>query len=444
MENNENSAFGKVGHWLRTSLLVKLLAIGFIVLILLIPQVMIQGIITERQSRQYSVVQEISQSWGGEQYVQGPVLSIPYKEWTEYENGKRSYTLRTMYFLPTELNIESKADHELRRRGIFDAVLFRSDVLLKGKFEALSFRELNVSPDNIQWEEARLSVGISSMTGIKNIIQLDWNGQQRRMEPGTANSELLASGVSAPVKVTETGEAYTFSIPMELNGTESLYFEPVGRITSASMQSSWPSPSFTGKTLPDKREIGPDGFSASWQVLDLNRNYPQQWKNDAFSFGDSSFGVRLIRPVDEYLKNDRAAKYAILVIGLTFLIYFFFETLRKFNIHPFQYLLIGLALTVFYLLLLSLSEQIGFNAAYGTAAVATIGLISFYSASVLKARQLVIQLTMLLCAIYGFIFVVLQLEDYALLAGSIGIFIALAAVMYYSRKVDWYNLKSDQ
>lgn len=444
MENNENSAFGKVGHWLRTSLLVKLLAIGFIVLILLIPQVMIQGIITERQSRQYSVVQEISQSWGGEQYVQGPVLSIPYKEWTEYENGKRSYTLRTMYFLPTELNIESKADHELRRRGIFDAVLFRSDVLLKGKFEALSFRELNVSPDNIQWEEARLSVGISSMTGIKNIIQLDWNGQQRRMEPGTANSELLASGVSAPVTVTETGEAYTFSIPMELNGTESLYFEPVGRITSASMQSSWPSPSFTGKTLPDKREIGPDGFSASWQVLDLNRNYPQQWKNDAFSFGDSSFGVRLIRPVDEYLKNDRAAKYAILVIGLTFLIYFFFETLRKFNIHPFQYLLIGLALTVFYLLLLSLSEQIGFNAAYGTAAVATIGLISFYSASVLKARQLVIQLTMLLCAIYGFIFVVLQLEDYALLAGSIGIFIALAAVMYYSRKVNWYNLKSDQ
>lgn len=444
MENNENSALGKVGIWLRTSLLVKLLAIGFIVLILLIPQVMIQGIITERQSRQYSVVQEISQSWGGEQYVQGPVLSIPYKEWTEYENGKRSYTLRTMYFLPTELNIESKADHELRRRGIFDAVLFRSDVLLKGKFEALTFRELNVSPDNIHWEEARLSVGISSMTGIKNIIQLDWNGQQRRMEPGTANSELLASGVSAPVTVTETGEAYTFSIPMELNGTESLYFEPVGRITSASMQSSWPSPSFTGKTLPDKREIGPDGFSASWQVLDLNRNYPQQWKNDAFRFGDSSFGVRLIRPVDEYLKNDRAAKYAILVIGLTFLIYFFFETLRKFNIHPFQYLLIGLALTVFYLLLLSLSEQIGFNAAYGTAAVATIGLISFYSASVLKARQLVIQLTMLLCAIYGFIFVVLQLEDYALLAGSIGIFIALAAVMYYSRKVDWYNLKSEQ
>ena len=444
MENNENSAFGKVGHWLRTSLLVKLLAIGFIVLILLIPQVMIQGIITERQSRQYSVVQEISQSWGGDQYVQGPVLSIPYKEWTEYENGKRSYTLRTMYFLPTELNIESKADHELRRRGIFDAVLFRSDVLLKGKFEALTFRELNVAPDNIHWEEARLSVGISSMTGIKNIIQLDWNGQQRRMEPGTVSAYLLTTGVSAPVAVTETGEAYTFSIPMELNGTESLYFEPVGRITSASMQSSWPSPSFTGKTLPDKREIGPDGFSASWQVLDLNRNYPQQWKNDAFSFGDSSFGVRLIRPVDEYLKNDRAAKYAILVIGLTFLIYFFFETLRKFNIHPFQYLLIGLALTVFYLLLLSLSEQIGFNAAYGTAAVATIGLISFYSASVLKARQLVIQLTMLLCAIYGFIFVVLQLEDYALLAGSIGIFIALAAVMYYSRKVDWYNLRREE
>lgn len=443
MENNENSPISKLGHWLRTSLLVKLLSIGFIVLILLIPQVMIQGIISERQNRQYAAVQEISQSWGGDQYVQGPVLSIPYKEWTEYENGKRSYTLRTMYFLPTELNIESKAEHELRGRGIFDAILYRSDVRLNGKFDALAFRELNVAPDNIQWEEARLSVGISSMTGIKNIIELDWNGQKRRMEPGTANSELLASGVSAPVAVAEDGGAYTFSIPLELNGTESLYFEPVGRVTTASMQSSWPSPSFTGKTLPDKREIGDKGFSASWRVLDLNRNYPQQWKNDAHTFGDSSFGVRLIRPVDEYLKNERAAKYAILVIGLTFLIYFFFETLRKFNIHPFQYLLIGLALTVFYLLLLSLSEQIGFNAAYGTAAAATIGLISFYSASVLKTKRLVLQLAMLLSAIYGFIFVVLQLEDYALLAGSIGIFAALAAVMYYSRQVDWYNLRGD-
>ncbi len=438
MENNLN--FNRFGHWLRTSLFVKLLSIGFIVLLLLIPGAMIQSLISERQFRQEEVISEISESWGGAQMIKGPVLSIPYTEWTEEKDGKRSYAVRLMHLLPQELAITGDAQHELRKRGIFDAVLYRSDLQLNGKFNAIAFQELNVSPEQIKWNEARLSVGISSMTGIKNVIELDWNGSKLRMEPGTAAPGLLASGVSVNVEVSEAQQSYAFTIPLELNGTAALYFEPVGRVTTAALKSSWPSPSFSGKMLPDKREISAGGFSAEWKVLDLNRNYPQQWKGEAFNFEDSGFGVRLIRPVDEYLKNDRAAKYAILVIGLTFLIYFFFETLRKFHIHPFQYLLVGLALTVFYLLLLSLSEQTGFNIAYGIAAAATIGLISYYSAWVLRIKRLAIQLTLLLCAIYGFIFVVLQLEDYALLAGSIGIFIALAAVMYYSRKVDWYNL----
>lgn len=440
MENNGNSTFNRFSHWLRTSLFVKLLSIGFLILMLLIPKAMIQGLIYERQSRQDAVIGEISESWGGAQTVTGPVLSIPYTEWKEGTDGKKSSSVRTMHFLPQELHIAGDAKHELRKRGIFDAVLYRAGLRLSGKFDAVAFRELNVSPENIHWAEARLSVGIASMTGIKNVIELDWNGQKRRMEPGTAYPALIASGVSAGVEVFQETDGYAFSIPLELNGTAALQFEPVGRVTTASLKSSWPSPSFSGKMLPDKREISAEGFNAEWQVLDLNRNYPQQWKDKAFQFDGYSFGMRLIRPVDEYLKNERAAKYAILVIGLTFLIYFFFETLRKFHIHPFQYFLVGLALTVFYLLLLSLSEQIGFNGAYGISAAATIGLISFYSASVLRVQRLTVQLTLLLCAIYGFIFVVLQLEDYALLAGSVGIFIALAAVMYYSRKVDWYNL----
>lgn len=440
MENSSNSTFNRIGERLRSSLLVKLISIGFIALLLMIPQSMIFELIRERQNRQQEVVREISESWGGPQNITGPVLSIPYTVYTDKQDGTQTTSIHNLYFLPRELNIEGNARHEVRGRGIFDAVLYRSSLRLNGKFDAPDLKALNISPEQLIWKEARVSIGISSMTGIRNNIELNWNGSNKRMEPGTANAVLLPSGVSTSVQIPENLQDWSFSIPLELNGTESLFFEPVGRTTKAALEASWPSPSFSGKMLPDNREVSSKGFTANWKILDLNRNYPQQWKDDAYSFVDTAFGVRLIRPVDEYLKNERTAKYAILVIGLTFLIYFFFETLRKFRIHPFQYLLIGLALVVFYLLLLSLSEQIGFNQAYATASIATIGLISFYSASVLRLPKLLLQLTLLLGIIFGFIFVVLQLEDYALLAGTLGIFVALAAVMFYSRKVDWYNL----
>ena len=421
MENSSNSTFNRIGERLRTSLLVKLISIGFIALLLMIPKSMTSELIRERQNRQQEVVREISESWGGPQNIAGPVLSIPYTIYTNKQDGTPSASTHYLYFLPRELNIEGNARHEVRSRGIFDAVLYRSNLRLNGKFDAPDLEALNISPEQLIWKEARVSLGISSMTGIRNSIEI--NGENKRMEPGTANTVLLPSGVSTSVQIPENLQDWSFSIPIELNGTESLFFEPVGRTTKAVLQASWPSPSFSGKMLPDNREVSNKGFTANWKILD-----------------DTAFGVRLIRPVDEYLKNERTAKYAILVIGLTFLIYFFFETLRKFRIHPFQYLLIGLALVVFYLLLLSLSEQIGFNAAYGIASIATIGLISFYSASVLRLPKLLLQLILLLGIIFGFIFVVLQLEDYALLAGSLGIFVALAAVMFYSRKVDWYNL----
>lgn len=444
MQNQENS-FGKnMSTWMRQSLFFKLLSIGFIVLLLLIPQSMIQGIISERQYRQSEVVREISASWGGEQTITGPVLSIPFDEEVVYSDGKKELVRKMAHFLPQELNIEGDLQHELRKRGIFDAVLYQSKLNLSGKFEQPAIQELNIAPGRMHWDEAQISVGISGMQGIKNVVQLDWAGQKKRMEPGTAYPELMPSGVSVPVVVEEQGqEGYSFSIPLEVNGAELLHLEPVGRLTQVSLNSTWPSPSFSGTFLPEQRDIKADGFKASWRVLDMNRNYPQQWKNNTFKLGEAAFGVKLIKPVDEYLKNDRAAKYAVLVIGLTFLIYFFFETLQKFNIHPFQYLLVGLALSVFYLLLLSLSEHLGFNQAYLVASVATLGLICVYSAAVLKIRRLVVLLMLLLTAIYGFIFVILQLEDYALLAGSLGIFVALAIVMLYSRKVDWYNLGNE-
>lgn len=465
MENQDPSALNRFGSWVKNSLLVKLGSIGILTLLLMIPNSMIQGLIGERQGRLFDAAREVSTSWGSAQTITGPVLSVPFSEWTQLDNGKKTETIRTAYFLPLSLQADGKVNPEIRKRGIYDIVLYQSELNIRGKFNRPDFEAMHINPENVHWDQAKLSLGISGMSGIKNSINLNWSGVETRLEPGTANATVLASGVSNAVDLAPQQKEYDFALALKLNGSGFLKFEPVGKETRVTLASSWPSPSFEGEFLPDERNITESGFTASWTVLDLNRNYPQQWKDDDYTFkptntsyqgeyssttpagiqpAGSSFGVRLIKTVDEYAKTDRSSKYAILVIGLTFLIYFFFETLRKFHIHPFQYLLVGLALSVFYLLLLSLSEHLGFNGAYLLAASVTIGLITLYSAGVFKSPRLVLQLFLLLTMIYGFIFIVLQLEDYALLAGSIGIFSALAAVMYYSRNVDWYNLSRDQ
>ena len=438
---NPSSSFGyRFNQWLKQSLLMKLLSIGFLVVILMIPTILIRELINERQGRQSEAIAEVSRSWGPEQTVIGPVLTIPYTEWAEFADGKRTTVKKLAHFLPLELKVEGQVNHQTRKRGLYDVILYQSDLKLKGQFEQPDFQALHISPESVNWDEAMLSVGITGMPGIRQEIACNWNGQSFRMGPGTASAALLASGVRCAVPVDPNGKSFSFDIPIGLKGHEGLHFGPVGKTTEVALNSDWPSPSFEGAFLPEPRTVNADGFKANWKVLDLNRNFPQQWKDEEFKITDSTFGVRLIQPVDNYLKNTRTAKYAILVIGLTFLIFFFFETLRRFHIHPFQYLLVGLAITVFYLLLLSLSEHIGFDYAYWCATAATIALICVYSASVFRIRQLVFQLAALLGLIYTFIYIVLQLEDYALLAGSLGVFTALASVMWYSRKIDWYDL----
>ncbi|MEO1257996.1 MAG: cell envelope integrity protein CreD, partial [Bacteroidota bacterium] len=418
MENKNQSSNGNLSQWLKESIAVKLFAIGILVLLLLIPNALISDLIYERQSRQQEVERDVNQSWGSEQDIIGPILSIPYSTWIQLKDGKKQEHKHVAYFLPQILEVEGSLEHQIRRRSIFDVVLFQSAFSLEGIFERPDFAALHIDPKDVKWEAARISVGISSMSGIKEIVEMGWNGNTYRMQPGTANTNLLPTGVSVEISMDADAENYAFKIPIKLNGSGHFHLEPVGQSNKVSLTSDWHSPSFDGAFLPDNREITPEGFSAQWQVLDLNRPYPQQWQDGVIEFGQSQFGVSLIQPVDEYLKNNRSAKYAILIIGLTFILYFFFEVLQKLLIHPFQYLLVGLALTVFYLLLLSLSEHLGFNTAYMISSSATILLISGYSWSILRIKKLVAQLFLMLTAIYGFIFILLQLEDFALLAGS--------------------------
>jgi len=248
---------------------------------------------------------------------------------------------------------------------------------------------------------------------------------------------VFANGISVRMPVGEKDE-YAFNIDLDLRGSQSLNFVPLGRATRVDLTSDWPHPSFNGAFLPD-HDITEEGFSATWKVLDLNRNFPQAWKGNRDGIYDSSFGFELFMPNDHYQQSMRSAKYAILFISLTFMVFFFLETINKKRIHPIQYILVGLALSIFFVLLLSLAEFIGFNAAYGVGAVATTLLIVIYSSSILTSGKLTAFLFGLLSVMYVFIFTILQLEDTALLVGSIGLFIILATIMIWSRKVDWYR-----
>jgi len=215
-------------------------------------------------------------------------------------------------------------------------------------------------------------------------------------------------------------------------------------MTSARITSSWESPSFTGAFLPDKREVNNNGFDASWKILNFNRNYPQQWMDHAQDFSTSEFGVYFLIPLDQYLKSMRSSKYSILVIALTFLVFFLVEILTGLRIHPFQYVLVGLALTLFYVLLLSISEQIGFNLAYLYSSCMIVTMIFAYSLSVLKNKVVALLMLLFMMLTYGFIYIIIQLESYSLLVGSLGLFLALSITMFLTRKVNWYGVKSEE
>jgi inner membrane protein len=253
--NNNGSTFNRFSQWLKESLAIKLLSIGFLVLILLIPNALIQDQIRERQQRQQEVKNEVSLSWGGSQAIQGPVLAVPYSSWTEFQDGKRSENRHVAYFLPQSLVVDGDLKHQIRKRSIFDVVLYQAGIVLSGEFQQPDFQALNVNPADVHWGEARLAVGIQGMTGIKEAVQVNWAGDQRRMEPGTSMVDLLATGVSTPISVAADGKSYKFSIPIKLNGSEHLSFEPVGKSTTVKLKSDWHSPSFEGAFLPDQREI---------------------------------------------------------------------------------------------------------------------------------------------------------------------------------------------
>ncbi len=450
----ENSA-PKPSFFARNAALIKGFFIGFLILLLLIPTFMIQSLISEREGRKTEVVREVSSKWGNSQQLIGPILRIPFYEisQTEITNAagkketEKTKTLDYAYFLPNQLVINGLVNPEKRSRGIYEIVVYSSKMRFEGDFTGISFDQFKVSPENILWKDASILLTLSDFRGIEEDIELDWNGNKSAFSSGVKlpfdeQSNNYLSGISTPVVINDEGKGkYTFRFETNLKGSESLNFIPVGKTTNVTLKSNWPNPSFVGSFLPDKRTISTNGFSASWKVLHLNRDFPQQWSGvTPTSLNQSSFGVNLITPNDSYQQSSRSVKYAILIIALTFMAFFFIEILNQKRVHPFNYILIGLALCIFYTLLISISEFLSFNISYFLASLMTIGLVFLYSKSIFQNTRLAGMVSLIMLTLYGFIFVIIQLEDTALLIGSIGLFLILAITMYISRKIDWANV----
>jgi inner membrane protein len=431
---------------LKHNIYFKIGTIILICLLLLIPTSMIKGLIFERESTQNTAIEEVSSKWGEEQTISGPFITIPYyryiKEFSKKDSSEKITQIKEyIHILPSELTISGSINPEKRNRGIYEIVVYNSKLNISGSFKKIDLSTLEIQKQNILLDKAEFVVGIDDLRGIEKQVNLNWNSKQISFNPGVSSKDVVGSGINAVISIDSNDSlSYNFDLSLDLKGSQLLYFTPLGKITDVNLKSDWSNPSFNGAFLPDSRTVNNKGFTANWNVLHLNRNYPQMWLNDHYSISESSFGIDLILPVDNYQKSYRSIKYAILFIVFTFLVFFFIEVLNKVFIHPIQYILVGVALIVFYTLLLSISEHIHFNLAFILSSISTLLLISGYVLAILKSKKLTYLISGILIILYSFIFVIIQLQDYSLLIGSIGIFIILCLVMYFSRKIDWYNI----
>ena len=445
--NEEEKPAGFMG-WLKESVTVKLVFIGMLVLVLLITSSMIDSLKAERAGRQDEVVKEISYNFAGSQVIKGPVLVIPYNVRVNEvdKDGKitNKQGVQNLYVSPDALTIKADEHSDIIHRGIFDAVVYKTTVKVAGNFTKANLAALGLTPDQLMLDKAKLTFGISDLKGLKTNPVVKAGNSIATATPAFNNQALFADGLQVNLNLTnENIDNLPFSYSLDLTGTDELSFLQLGKTTDVEVNGDWASPSFDGRFLPDSRKIDDKGFKAHWRMLYYNGVFPQQWSgvdsllNNVSRQQDAIFGVKLRLPVDEYQKTTRTSKYAILIVLLTFISLFLTELIRKQKVHSFNYILIGAAMIIYYILLLSFSEQIGFTYAYLVASVATVALVTTFIASLLKNKRAAALFAGILSICYVFIFVIIQLEDFALMVGSIALFIIIAVLMYFSRKINW-------
>jgi inner membrane protein len=395
--------------------------------------------VSEREKRQKEVVAEVSNKWATSQTITGPYIVIPYNE-TTVDDKKNAVVIRkSVVILPETLDVQGNLLPEKRKRSIYTVLLYRCNLNADGLFKPVIPLDINI--ENLLLNEAKLCIGINDIKGIEEKVSINFNGKAYELTPGLPAGAINSTGLSCNAYITREGlnNESSFAFNLKIKGSEQLYFVPLAGNSSFALQSLWPNPSFEGNTLPTERTVSEKGFTAKWNFNKANLPFNTVIKEFNIKEESFAFGVSMVQPADQYAKTMRSVKYAILIIGLTFSLFFIIELMQKKPVHPVQYMLVGLALVIFYSLLLAFSEFIMFNNAYLIAAMATVSLISLYTKSHFASWKVAGVFALVLGLLYGFIFVLIQLEDTALLVGSIGLFAVLAIVMYASRNINWYN-----
>lgn len=435
----------------------KFILLGVIIFALLIPTLMVWALVEERSQRAETVAREIAQGWGGTQIINGPYLVMPYTrmEETEIRNNNRMEIQERLVtshaiFSPDKLEMGGNIDVEERKKSIYKTQLYHFKNNLKGSFADFDMNKIHEAGGTPKPANAFLVIGISDTTGFRSDIILKVDGKSEGQflpglnslgntsyATGKYNQPRAGGGIHIPISSDKLAEGFDFEISMALNGSRNIAFVPAGKTTQLDIQSNWPHPGFSGKFLPEEREITAEGFSATWTIPNLARGISEVQLASHLPQAGTSIGVNFFEPLSFYQVTSRSLKYAIGFFSLVFLAVFILELYGKSSLHWIQYILTGLAMIIFYVLLLALAEQVGFLIAYGIAAVATTILIAWYVGDALGNKNGSVIVGGVLATTYLVMYMILNEETYALLAGSMIAFIAIAATMFATRNIDW-------
>lgn len=435
----------------------------FITFLLLAPLEFVEKIVYERQRLQKDATENITASWGGTQSISGPVLVLPYELWEDYKKivkvkvGKqekeqevvqRRYFMRYKLILPTELVFDAKLDPEIRYRGIYRQALYNAPVNVRGSFTLPGQEGFASNLQKIHWDKAWLSVGVTDLKAISEDSPLQWAGTTApRYEPGTQVGNLLGPGFHTSVPLTEKslGTKQDFSFSLAIRGSDGIAFTPVGEKTLITVAGSWPAPSFQGNLLPVERNITDKGFTAKWNISNLTRTYPQiedvknpdasDDVNELKNIKKFTAGVDLHETVSLYRMVRRAVHYGILFIAVSFVALFSFEMITRQRMHLLQYGMVGLSMSLFYLVLLSLAEHVDFSLAFLAASGVTVSMNSLYIAAALQNKTRGLIMSGLLSGLYALLFSLLRMEDFALVVGTGLVVAMMGALMFVTRKL---------
>lgn len=443
----------------RRFLFFKLAGIGVLIVLLHIPLGLTRGVLRERQNYRREAAHEITTTWGQSQTVIGPVLAVPYAYRSNVVRSKVvagkvvqveevELVSATAFFLPERLEVNGPVNAEQRHRGIYDVIVYSTQLQLSGQFQP-DFAAAGIAADQIDWEKAELLVGVSDLRGVRSVSPVRITDGRTFAFESAEGAARESFDLSAKIAGVSTGQKLDFAFDATLQGSERLDLVPVGKSTRVVLTSSWTEPSFGGASLPVKRSVGASGFSAEWESAHFSRGFGQSWTTRSVDnremvkkFRASRFGVAFTEPVDAYRLAERAQKYGVLFFVLVFSVFFLFEVTAGLRIHPLQYAMVGGALCLFFLGFLALSEIWPPSRAYGVAAGACTAMVALYAWSFLRTGWRTVVIAAGLGLTYGYLYFVLQSQDYALLAGTAALFATLALVMFCTRNINWYSLEA--